>query len=198
ATEEAHRVRSDLSSRLAEAFERYENNRVLLGYYSQYILPDQVRAYRGVYERHQQEPDKVGFADVVSAQQTLAAVVSAYVTTLGATWTAVTDVANLLQTNDLFQTGQEQVTPVPDLEQLGPLPCSHPCSPLPDPGLMKGDGTWPRAAPEEAGKSSPAPDNRGAADAPSATDFATAARRRGAPPSSILGPPTLGLPGRRP
>src|SRR5262249_16700663 len=147
ATEEAHRVRSDLSSRLAEAFERYANNRSLLGYYSQYILPDQVRAYRAVYERHQQEPDKVGFADVVSAQQTLAAVVTAYVTTLGATWTAVTDVANLLQTNDLFQTGQEHVTPVPDLERLGPLPCCHPCSPLPDPGLKGGDGTWPRAAP---------------------------------------------------
>src|SRR5262249_9981261 len=33
ANEEAHRVRSDLTSRLAVAFEQYENNRVLLDYY---------------------------------------------------------------------------------------------------------------------------------------------------------------------
>src|SRR5262249_33678599 len=33
AAEEMHRVRSELTASLADAFERYENNRVILGYY---------------------------------------------------------------------------------------------------------------------------------------------------------------------
>ena len=66
------RVRNDLTVTLADAFERYENNRAILEYYRVSILPDQARAYRGTYERHQQQPDRVGFADVVVAQQTYA------------------------------------------------------------------------------------------------------------------------------
>lgn len=152
AVEEAHRVRDDLTSRLAEAFERYDDTRILLEYYRDHILPDQVRAYRGAFERHQQEPDKVSFADVVVAQQTLATTISTYVTTLGSQWTAVVDVANLLQTNDLFQVGLEAmptecVAPVPDLDRLPALPCCHPCNPLPDPGLKEANGVWPPAVP---------------------------------------------------
>src|SRR5581483_792259 len=52
ATEEEHRVRDALTATLADAFERYETNRVLLEYYRDQILPDQVRAYRGVYQRY--------------------------------------------------------------------------------------------------------------------------------------------------
>ena len=68
--EEGHRVRTELTSGLAEAFERYENNRVVLGYYRDRILPDLVRFYQGVYERYQREPagpagSPPGFADVV-------------------------------------------------------------------------------------------------------------------------------------
>src|SRR5262249_62168837 len=75
--EEAHRARTELTSNLAEAFERYENNRVLLGYYRDQVLPDLVRVYRGVYERYQREPAgpagaPPGFTDVVVAQQNLA------------------------------------------------------------------------------------------------------------------------------
>lgn len=144
ANEEEHRVRSDLTSRLAEAFQRYENSRVLLAYYEQHILPDQVRAYRGVYERHQQEPNEVSFPDVVSAQQTLAAAITTYISTLGDVWTSVVDVANLLQTDDLFQvTNEQQMQAVPTLDHLMPLPCCHPCSPLPDPQLKAADPTWP-------------------------------------------------------
>src|SRR5262249_55723430 len=74
--------------------------------------------------------------------------VTSYVATLGALWTAVVDVANLLQTGDLFQLAPpECVGPVPDLAELLPLPCCHPCSPLPDPALKGGDGNWPPAAP---------------------------------------------------
>jgi outer membrane protein, heavy metal efflux system len=129
AVEQEHRVRTDLTSRLAEAFERYENARTLLDYYRLNILPDQVRAYRGVYERHNLEPDRVSFGDVITAQQTLATTITSYLVTLGSAWTAVVDVANLLQTPDLFQLGQEQcVAPVPE---LAPLPCCHPNCPAP-------------------------------------------------------------------
>lgn len=161
ATEESHRVRNDLTARLADAFERYENNRVLLAYYRDHILPDQVRAYRGVYERHQQQPDMVGFGDIVTAQQTLASAVTTYVATLGAQWTAVVDVSTLLQTDDLFSGTDASADPlcvatVPDLSALLPLPCGHVCSPLKDPALRAADGRWPNAEPQSAKSTSEA------------------------------------------
>jgi len=166
AIEEDHRVRDDLTSRLAEAFERYQNNRAILEYYRTRLLPDQVRAFRGIYDRYHQELDKVSFNDVITSQQTLATLVQNYVATLGAMWTAVVDVANLLQTNDLFQVGLEPpptqpVAPVPDLEHLWSLPCGHPCSPLPDGGLRGADGSWPVPFPKEAEKPAltPSPEN---------------------------------------
>jgi cobalt-zinc-cadmium efflux system outer membrane protein len=155
AVEEGHRVRDDLTSRLAEAFGRYDTNRQLLQLYRDYILPDQLRGYRGVYTQHNIDPDHVSFGDVVQAQQTLVTTMTSYITVLGTQWTAVVDVANLLQTNDLFQLGPEPqptecVAPLPDLAHLPPLPCCHPCSPLPDPGLKGADGTWPPAVPAQA------------------------------------------------
>jgi outer membrane protein, heavy metal efflux system len=55
------------------------------------------------------------------AQQLLAATITTYVSTLGDAWTAVVDVANLLQTTDLFQVGTEQpVAPVPELPAACP------------------------------------------------------------------------------
>jgi cobalt-zinc-cadmium efflux system outer membrane protein len=156
AVEESHRVRNDLTTRLADAFERYENNRVLLSYYRDQILPDQVRAYRGVYERHQQQPDLVGFGDIVQAQQTLATAITTYIATLGAQWTAVVDVSTLMQIDDLFSESDLSgdrlcVTSVADLLHLMPLPCGHACSMLKDPALKGGDGRWPDAAPPKDG-----------------------------------------------
>ena len=71
-------------------------------YYQAGVLPDQVRAYRALYRRHQVEPDQVNLQDVVNAQQILAQSVTTYVATLSALWTAVADVSNLLQAEDLF------------------------------------------------------------------------------------------------
>jgi cobalt-zinc-cadmium efflux system outer membrane protein len=147
ANEESHRVRNELTARLAEAFQRYDNGRILVSYYRDQILPDQVQTYRGAYLRHQQEPDAVGFADVVIAQQTLANAIVAYIAALGDMWAAVADVSNLLQTNDLFQMGTE---PVPSEcltapTELLPLPCCHGCSPLQDPWLKGVNGEWPGA-----------------------------------------------------
>jgi cobalt-zinc-cadmium efflux system outer membrane protein len=154
ATEEEHRVRDALTTTLADAFERYEDNRVLLEYYRDQILPDQVRAYRGVYQRYLGEAPRVGgnpptFGDVVAAQQTLATALTTYVTTLGSLWQAVVDVANVAQTDDLFQLDGEPQPTLP-VCRLPELPCQHPCSPLADPGLRGGDGSWPPAEPGSA------------------------------------------------
>ena len=82
---------------------------------------DQVLAYRSLYARRQSDPTAVAFGDVVTAQQTLAGYIAGYVAALGLQWTAVNDVANLLQTDDLFQIGpQKEMVPVPDLKQLAP------------------------------------------------------------------------------
>jgi cobalt-zinc-cadmium efflux system outer membrane protein len=160
-SDEAHRVRDDLTTRLATAFEAYENNRALLRIYRDQVLPDQVRAYEAVYERYKKEaappaPPAVplsptpAFSDVVVAQQNLATAATTYVTTLGAMWQAVADVADVLQTDDLFQLGGvdlpvECFGAVPDLAGLPVLPCCHPCSPLPDPALKGAGGDWPPA-----------------------------------------------------
>jgi cobalt-zinc-cadmium efflux system outer membrane protein len=159
ADEEEHRVRDALTTTLADAFERYDNNRILLEYYRDQILPDQVRAYRGVYTRYLGEGGgKIGnpptLGDVVSAQQTLAGTMQGYIGTLSSLWQAVVDVANVAQTDDLFQiNGEPQPTlPVcklPELHDLPPLPCQHPCSPLGDPALRGMDGRWPPPMPAD-------------------------------------------------
>jgi outer membrane protein, heavy metal efflux system len=93
---------------------------------------DQVRAYRGLWDRRQQLPADVGFGDLVTAQQTLAAYIAGYATALGLQWTAVVDVANLLQTEDLFQVcPPQEMAPVPDLHQLTPSHGLRPCAPAP-------------------------------------------------------------------
>ncbi len=122
---EVPRVQNELSRNLADAYERYDNNRQLLILYRDQILPDLVRAYRGVYARFRDEPGPpVGsppnLNDLVVAQQNLAAAVGTYVTTLGQAWQGVVDVADLLQTPDLFglEGGNCRVAEIPDLEKF--------------------------------------------------------------------------------
>ena len=157
AEEEPHKARDDLYARLADAFGRYETNRVQIDYFRKNILPDQVRGYTGLLQRYQVEPARppgvmVGsppptILDVINAQQNLVTIIQSYLTALGATWTSVVDVANLLQTDDLFQIGDKQeLAPIPELH---PLQCCHPCSPLREPSLYGGNGPWPSAEPKE-------------------------------------------------
>src|SRR5262249_2173230 len=89
-------ARFALVNTLADAWNRYETARQQVDLTAQQVR-DQIRAYRGVYARRQQDPTNVSFGDVVTAQQTLAGYVAAYVTALGAQWQAVVDVANVLQ-----------------------------------------------------------------------------------------------------
>jgi outer membrane protein, heavy metal efflux system len=111
-------VQLRLTASLADAYYRYETARqqVQLGMVQ---VQDQVRAYRALYSRWNVEGARVSFGDLVSAEQTMVGYVSAYITALGLQWQAVVDVANLLQTNDLFQVcPMQEVAPVPDLESL--------------------------------------------------------------------------------
>lgn len=159
ASESKHKARNQLTADLAEAFERYENNRVLLEYYRDQILPDQIRTYRGLFERFHAEvkvgdSDTLTFADVVNAQNILSASVVQYLQVLGAMWISVVDIANLLQTDDLFQIAGEKVptewiNSSEALEQLIMLPCTHPCSPLSDPKNFGVDGKWAPAIKSE-------------------------------------------------
>src|SRR5206468_9063926 len=75
ALEDAHKARADLTARLADAFERYSNNRVLLEMYATQVIPNQVQAFRGILARHNVvAPDKAGavsYNDLVTAEQTL-------------------------------------------------------------------------------------------------------------------------------
>ncbi len=105
---EYDRARNEVLGDLADTFARYQTNRESFAYYQDSILFDQVRAYRALYLRHQQDPDSVAFSDVVSAQQTLAGTIATYLQLLGDQWQAVIDLAGLLQVDDLFQLGHPQ------------------------------------------------------------------------------------------
>ena len=104
ASEEERRLQTTLTADFARVFERYRTNRDLVELYRDQIIPDQSRAYRGVYEHHQQEPNKVTFGDIVTAQQTLANSINAYLASLNEYWSAVVDLAELLQLEDVFAT----------------------------------------------------------------------------------------------
>ena len=111
-------TRNSLTITLADAFNRYRTARENVEIAMQQCR-DQVRAYRSLYAHGQSEPAAVSFGDVVTAQQTLAGYIAGYVTALGLQWTAVNDVANLLQADDLFDVNKRQeMAPIPDLRQF--------------------------------------------------------------------------------
>lgn len=101
ASQEAARVQNALATTLADAVERYSNTSNVVQMYRDHVLPDQARAYRGVFERHQQQPDLVGFADVVTAQQTLLTSIGVYINSLVARWQAFTDIGSLIQAESI-------------------------------------------------------------------------------------------------
>jgi cobalt-zinc-cadmium efflux system outer membrane protein len=125
ATEEPHRVELNLTTNLATAYTAYKTNLEALEQYRRHILPDQVFSYRGIKARRDLDPG-VGFLDLVTAQQTLSASVTQYLTVLGQVWSSVVSVADFLQTDDLFQLAEpREMAPVPDLDQIEPWPCCH-------------------------------------------------------------------------
>lgn len=163
--EEAHRVRTALTTSLTTAYETYLVNLETLREYRTGIIPDQLRAYESlvtnflslggavplVPPQPGQEAPPV-FGDVASAQQILIGYYATYFTALDALWQAVVNVADLLQTDDLFQAGDgvelgEAPPCAAELERLPELPCFHPCSPLQDRRLEGPLGDWPSGLP---------------------------------------------------
>jgi cobalt-zinc-cadmium efflux system outer membrane protein len=92
----------DLSARLAEAMARYQSSQAVVENYRERMLPNLSRAYQGIIQRYQGEPDKVSFNDIVVAQQSFGQALNAYLIAVGEQWAAVLDVANLLQIDDLY------------------------------------------------------------------------------------------------
>ncbi len=107
---------------MADAFERFETNRIQVQFYREQILPDLARAYRGVYERHQQQPDAVGFGDIIVAKQNFGVGIATYISGLTAQWVAVTDIAALLQLDDLRKLYEMAPIPPPPLDNRPAAP----------------------------------------------------------------------------
>lgn len=98
-------TRNTLISELAGTYGVYQANRQLADSFRSDALRDQVRAYRGVYQRYLADPSGVSFNDVIVAQQTVASVLTQYLDILQAQWQSVVDLGQLLQVDDLFEMG---------------------------------------------------------------------------------------------
>jgi cobalt-zinc-cadmium efflux system outer membrane protein len=126
AIEGPHAAQVNLTTNLATAYATYQTNLYSMDYYRRNILPDQVRYYRGVFQRRRVDPG-VAFGDLVQAQQTLVADVTAYLGILNSLWTSVVSVADFLQTDDLFQLAKPVELPSnPIIDALHEWPCPHP------------------------------------------------------------------------
>jgi cobalt-zinc-cadmium efflux system outer membrane protein len=125
ASEEPHRVEVNLINGLASAYAAYQTNLDAVEYYRRDILPDQVRYYRGVFERRKIDPN-ASFGDIVNAQQNLTSTVTAYLGVLGQLWTSVVNVADYLQTDDLYQLGTPKDLPELPNFSSEPWSCPHP------------------------------------------------------------------------
>jgi cobalt-zinc-cadmium efflux system outer membrane protein len=137
AIEEPHRVRAALTASVSDAFRRLEENRLVLEVYRKQMLPQQANAFRAAVLRHY-AADAVGvaYSDLISAEQNVVTLIGSYLTTLQAYWQAVSDIASLLQTDNVYQMAEEVTDySMPDLAELLKLPCCHPCSSLPNPAL---------------------------------------------------------------
>ncbi len=126
ASEEPHQAQLALTTGLAAAYGAYQDNLAAVEYYRMYILPDQVRYYRGVFERRQIDPT-FAFNDLVTAQQNLVVDVTAYLAILGQLWTSVINVADYLQTDDFYQLARPlELPPLPEFDAPPCWPCPHP------------------------------------------------------------------------
>lgn len=123
-------ARDSLANTLADAYGRYDTNKVTVDYYRRNIISDQVQSWRGLWERHQEDPDSVQFTDVVAAQQTLAQTIQTYAQTLALEWQAVVDLADLMEVDDLFQVGTNDAPQ--QLLLFQPFPAPAPNAPLPE------------------------------------------------------------------
>jgi hypothetical protein len=119
ASQQVQHTRNALTAELATAFGNYEANRQLAESFQADALRDQVRAYRGVYQRYLTDPSSVSFNDVIVAQQTVAQVLNQYLDILQSQWQSLVDIGELLQVDDLMELGPlSVVATVPDLGEI--------------------------------------------------------------------------------
>jgi outer membrane protein TolC len=110
-------VQNDLIARLAPVFSSYEANRQLASTFRTDALQDQVRAYRGAYQRYFNAFEEISFNDVIVAQQTLSATLNQYLDILQSQWSSVVDLSGLLQMNDVFELGPaDSVAEIPQIQ----------------------------------------------------------------------------------
>ena len=98
-------TQNQLIAKLAPMYGMYKSNRQLAQSYRAEALSDQVRAYRGIYQRYLTDPSGISFNDVIVTQQTLGSVLNQYIDTLQSQWQSTVDMGELLQVDDLFQMG---------------------------------------------------------------------------------------------
>ena len=97
-------------------FGTYEANRQIAKSFRTEALSDQVRAYRGIYQRYLTEPSGISFNDVIVGQQTVAGVLNQYIDVLQTQWQSTVDMGEMLQVDDLFQMGElSEVAEIPVL-----------------------------------------------------------------------------------
>jgi hypothetical protein len=108
AVDEPGRVRAELTARLADAFGRYESSRKKAELWRSQILPDLSRVFRAVGQRRRQEPGRGTASDHLAACQALTTAKMAYNEALRETWSAVADLAALLQTEGTMGAGATQ------------------------------------------------------------------------------------------
>ncbi len=120
AQEDLTATRNGLIQSLADAYERYLTNKTQVEQFRERILGNQVRVYRAIRERFQQEPEKISYADIVNAQQAIANTLGTYLALLGTQWTAVVDLVTLLQVDELYPPGHDSC-PAPGGTLPGPL-----------------------------------------------------------------------------
>jgi outer membrane protein TolC len=113
------KTRNNLTAALASAFGKYEASRQLAESFQTDALRDQVRAYRGVYQRYLADPSSVSFNDVIVAQQTVAQVLTQYLDILQSQWQSLVDIGELLQVDDLMELGPlSVVASVPEIDTV--------------------------------------------------------------------------------
>ncbi|HUP80663.1 MAG TPA: TolC family protein, partial [Pirellula sp.] len=109
-------IQNQLIVRLAPIYGTYQTNRQLSKTFRTEALSDQVRAYRGIYQRYMTDPSGISFNDVIVAQQTVASVLNQYIDILQSQWQSTVDLGELLQVDDIFQMGTpSQVAEIPSI-----------------------------------------------------------------------------------
>lgn len=109
-------AQNQLIVKLAPIYGTYQTNRQLAKSFRSEALSDQVRAYRGIYQRYMTDPSGISFSDVIVAQQTVASVLNQYIDILQSQWQSTVELGELLQVDDLFQMGTpSQVAEIPSI-----------------------------------------------------------------------------------